>query len=353
MSVAEEREIIARRLLKQAEWCRKLGSPLYFTLLQNAAGDVRSQGVCWELLRGRHDDPPGSALALRFLGSVHRLVLEGKAPELAVCYPSAGGNSECADLWAAFLRSVQQHAPKLRVLIDNPVQTNEVGRCAPLLGGFLEIARRTGLPLRLLEIGASAGLILRWDHYFYEAAEASWGDPRSRVRFSGIFANAHPDFSTTVSISERRGCDASPIDPASEEGELTLKSYVWADQIERFRRLAAAIDIARWVPATVEKANAADWVDSGLRESVHGSATVIYHSIVWQYLSPQERVRIEQAINQAGERANATSPLAWLQFEPGENAAEVRLRLWLGGQRSEDRLLARAGFHGSPIEWLG
>lgn len=354
MSSSSEPEIISRRLLKQADWCRRLGSPMYSKLLQDAAENVRSQGPCWELLRGHHADPPGSALALRFLGSIHRLVLEGKAPTLAECYPSAGGKSDRADLWPRFLSTVQEHAPRLRILINHPVQTNEVGRCAALLGGFLEIARRTGLPLRLREIGASAGLILRWDHYFYQAADASsWGDPQSNVRFSRAFATSHPDFSVTVNISERRGCDASPVDPASQEGELTLKSYVWADQLERFRLLAAAIDIARRVPAQVEKANAADWLESVLREPAHGAATVVYHSIVWQYLSPQERLRVERSIKQAGEHATATNPFAWLRFEAGANAAEVRLRLWPGGLDGEDPLLARAGFHGSPVEWFG
>ena len=346
-------EIIARRLLKQAEWCRKLGSPMYSKLLQCAADDVRSQGPCWEVLRGHHDDPPGSALALRFLGSVHRLVLEGHVPQLAECYPSIGGDSHRADLWPRLLSTIQEHTQRLRVLINHPVQTNEVGRCAALLGGFLEIARHIGLPLRLLEIGASAGLILGWDHYFYQAADSSWGDPLSNVRISGAFGNPHPDFSVTPRIVERRGCDSSPIDPTSAEGELTLKSYVWADQLERFHRLAAAIEIARRVPAPVDQANAADWLESALREPAHGAVTVVYHSIVWQYLSPQDRVRVEHAINQAGENATPGNPLAWLRFEPDADSAEVRLRLWPGDQSSEDRLLARAGFHGSPVEWLG
>src|SRR5260370_8358285 len=83
-------EIVARRLLKQADWCERLGSSLYSTLLRHAAEDVRAGGVCCAVLHDHHDDPPDSALGLRFLGAVHRLVLEEKAPQVAACYPSAG-----------------------------------------------------------------------------------------------------------------------------------------------------------------------------------------------------------------------------------------------------------------------
>ena len=46
-----------------------------------------------------------------------------------------------------------------------------------------DLARQTARPLRLLEIGASAGLNLRWDRYCYSAPNASSGDRRSPVRF--------------------------------------------------------------------------------------------------------------------------------------------------------------------------
>jgi hypothetical protein len=97
--MTDPNEIVALRLLRQAEWCEKLGSRLYSTLLREAAEDVRAAGVCCMVLHDHHDDPPDSALALRFLGAVHRLVLQGKAPQLAACYPSAGGDSDCEDLW--------------------------------------------------------------------------------------------------------------------------------------------------------------------------------------------------------------------------------------------------------------
>ncbi len=342
-------EIVARRLLKQAEWCERLGSGLYATLLRHAADDVHAGGPCFSVLNDHYDDAPDSALALRFLGAVHRLVLQGEAPQLARCYPSAGGDSNCDDLWRRFRNVVELHKAVIRELIVRPVQTNEVGRCAALLGGFLEVARQTRLPLRLLEVGAAAGLILRWDQYRYEAGDEGWGDPRSHVCMKDVFAGQHPHFGAPVPVVERRGCDASPIDPTTEEGRLILQSYVWPDQLKRFRHLAAAIDVAGHVPAQVDQANAPDWLETALADGVSGVATVVYHSIVWQYLSNGDRAHFERVMAAAGAAATHDKPLAWLRFEPGEDLAEVRLQLWPGGK---DRLLARSGFHGKPVHWL-
>lgn len=227
-------EIIARRLLKQAEWCEELGSRLYSQLLREAAADVRGLGVCWAVLQDHHADPPGSALALRFLGAVHRLVLGGKSPQLAACYPSMGGDAGCDELWPRFQKFVGEHEIELRRLVHLPVQTNEVSRCAALLGGFLTVSQHTGLSLRLLEMGASAGLLLRWDHYRYDEGNEGWGDPASPVHISDAFAGAWPSFINIVRVAERRGCDNFPIDPTTEEGKLTLQSYVWPDQVKHF-----------------------------------------------------------------------------------------------------------------------
>jgi hypothetical protein len=131
---------------------------------------------------------------------------------------------------------------------------------------------------------------------------------------------------------------------------LILQSYVWPDQLKRFRHLAAAIDVAGHVPAQVDQANAPDWLETALADGVSGVATVVYHSIVWQYLSNGDRARFERVMAAAGTAATHNKPLAWLRFEPGEDLAEVRLQLWPGGK---DRLLARSGFHGKPVHWLG
>jgi hypothetical protein len=122
--------------------------------------------------------------------------------------------------------------------VDDPVQTNERARCAGLLGGFLEIARRSGLPLRLLEVGASAGLNLRFDSY----RDERWGPADSGVVRSRL--SGRPPLDGSVRVVARAGCDARPVDPCSEEGRLTLTAYVWADQQERLERLRAALTVA-------------------------------------------------------------------------------------------------------------
>lgn len=128
-----------------------------------------------------------------------------------------------------------------------------------------------------------------------------------------------------TTIVERRTCDASPIDPGTEDGRLTLQSYVWPDQVERMRLLSAAIDVARRVPAHVDQANAADWIKATLADGVSGVATMVYHSIVWQYLSNVDRARLKRMMAAAGQAATHDNPLAWLRFEPGGEVAEVRL----------------------------
>jgi hypothetical protein len=346
---ASGREVVAEHLLWQAGWCERLGSQFYAELLGRAAEDAEAGGAAWEVLEGQEADPKNSyaALALRLLGSVHRLVLEGRVPELAKHYPSVGG--EPGDAWPPFREVLREHGHVLRRLIARPVQTNEVGRSASLLGGFLTVARETGLPLRLLEIGASAGLNLRWDRYRYESAGWSWGDPASPVRFTDVFEDAAPEAVAGV-VTERVGCDLAPVDPTTEEGRITLLSYVWPDQAERLERLRGALEVARTVPATVERADAAVWLEGRLAEPVQGAATIVFHSIVFFYLDDAGRARVRSLLEQAGERATPHAPVAWLFLEMEEERFVVRLRFWPGG---EDRPLATSTAHGPPIQWLG
>ena len=330
----------------QADACAT-PSPLYERVLRGVVDDLQAGGICAELLTGRGDDPLGSALALRFLGAVHRIVLDGRAPELAAFYPSVGGQDP-GDPVPAFLTTVHRHRDEVNRRIHDGVQTNEVGRSAVLVGGYAAVARRTQLPLRVLEVGASAGLNLRWDHFAYDNGRVLAGDPESSVRFHGVWEGEPPELPRTFDVVDRAGCDLNPLDATTKEGRLTLMSYVWPDQVERFTRLDEAIDVARRVPATVDRASAPDWIEARLAVPIPGVATVVAHSIVLQYLSTPERSRLRAALQAAGDRASGSAPLAWLRMEPGGEQAEVRLTTW---PRGEDRIVGRAGYHGQPIWW--
>src|SRR6185503_14555618 len=100
--------------------------------------------------------------------------------------------------WDAFRDVVAAERAALAELVTHPVQTNEVGRCAALLGGFVAVARETGLPLALREIGTSAGLNLRWDHFAYETRGGRFGDAVSPVRIADIFTGPEPALDTPV-----------------------------------------------------------------------------------------------------------------------------------------------------------
>jgi hypothetical protein len=340
---------MAKLCRAQAELCAQLGSDLYVHLLRRCAQDVEAGGPVWIVLRDLANCPADFYPALRLLGSVHRLVLTGQAPALAAHYPSVGGRPG-PGLWEAFRAVVIDQAAALAKLVKNPPQTNEVGRAASLLGGFLQVARETRLPLRLLEIGASAGLLLGWDQYRYESGDWSWGDTASPLRLTDIFVDATPA-SLPVTVAERLGCDLSPIDLGTEEGRLTLLSYVWPDQTHRIERLRSAIEIARGMDprVRVQRASAIEWLREHLASPRAGTATVVFHSIVLSYFDDHDRRVFGEVLAAAGRRATAAAPLAWLSLERSADQFEVRLRSWPGGGA---RLVALTGGHGLPVRWL-
>lgn len=291
------------------------------------------------------------ALSLRLAGGLHRLVLSGEDTRLAEVYPASGNEAGDETLWQAIDAALGAHDTQLAAFIDSPPQTNEVARSGVLLGGFLTVAAETGLPLRTLEIGASAGLNLHWDAWNYALDNARWGDPGGPLQLTPEWRGPPPRLQS-VRVLSRAGCDRAPFDPADPVQALRLRAYIWADQTQRLQRIDAAIAHAAASPVRVERADADAWVAARLRHLPEGSTTVLYHSIMWQYLPDATRAAIRAAVEDAGQRASAEAPFAWLRMEPVPQggACELRLALWPGG---EDRRLADVDFHGRWIAWLG
>lgn len=351
-AVTESTEKVVRALRDQALQCRKLGSPMYADLMSRAADDPAPVVAAL----GEHaGGPRRAATPLRLFGAVHRLVLSGRLPELAAHYPSVGGRYQGERTWTALRSVLAGHRGVIASMLTAPPQTNEVGRSAALIGGLLHVAARTRLPIRLLEIGASAGLNLRPDLYRYEYGRGRAYGPAATptvIRHAWSPGGALPPLDAPLRIVERAGCDPAPVDVTTDGGRLTLMSFIWPDQTERFDRTRGACALAAGTPAPVAAMDAAKFLENlAPREGV---ATVVWHSIMRQYVPVDEWERGEAALARAGARATPEAPVAHLSLEPrmrGDHAEfPLTLRLW-PGERAE--ILGITHAHGTPVTWRG
>ena len=340
----------ARLLRLQAAACRELGSRLYGDLLAHAAMDLLDGGPTARVLDGHFDDRPSSVLALRLLGGVHALVLSGRAPELAAFYPSAGGTAESAAgsprAWAALRRTLAEQGTEVQAWLGHPPQTNEVGRAAALLGGLRHIAAEADLPVRLVEVGASAGLNLRADWFCVAGKSGHYGDPTSPVVLTdGWLGDPPPE--SHVEVIERIGGDIAPVDPLTGDGRLKLTAYVWPDQIDRLRRLRGAFEVAERVPADLRAESASETV--ARTRPARGSWTVLWHSIFRQYLSETQRAELTDGVTALAATATSSARFAYIYLEQSRaGGCPVTLTTWPGGHR---RVLGTAPAHGLPVRW--
>jgi hypothetical protein len=334
---------------EQVGWCTRLDAPFTAALIGWLADDRARGGPVRALLPGWPHDPSADLVPLRLAGGLHALVLSGRHPALAALYPPAA--FDAAALGPALHRLLVDEADHLRAWLASAPQTNETQRSAVLLGGYAEVARRTALPLALREIGASAGLNLLWDRFGYRLGPQRWGDAASPVQISADWRGNALLLPASIAVADRRANDLQPIDAGDAQAALRLRAYVWPDQPERAARLAGALRLAQTLRPAVDAGDAADWVERQLAAPTPGAATVLVHSIVWQYLPAATRARIEAAVQAAGARASAAAPLAWLRMEFFAHgaAAELRLALWPGGAETT---LARAHPHGAWADWL-
>jgi hypothetical protein len=303
------------------------------------------------VLDGHLDDAGRSALALRMLGGVHALVLTGQAPELAEFYPSAGGRADpgpgASLAWPAFRRVLEQQKDQVRAWLGHPPQTNEVGRGAALAGALCHLKASADLPIRLIEIGASAGLNLRADRFQITGAGVSYGPAGSPVQLAGGWQGTPPP-AANLSVIARIGGDLAPIDPVSPDGRLRLSAFVWADQVDRLTRLRGACDLATQIPVELRQEPASQTVARIALEP--DTWTVLWHSIMWQYLTEDQQLELNEAIATLGASATSRARFAHVYLELIKGTAEtpVELVTWPGEQR---RRLGAAPPHGVPVLW--
>jgi hypothetical protein len=158
-------DLLIDQLDGHIELARRVGSPFYAVLLERRRADAAAGGPIRAALRGHERDRFDEWDGFRLLAGVHRIMLSGQAPELEAHYPSAGGDGDAEAAWPAVRELIATGRAEVVEALSHPLQTNAPTRAKALVGGLCLIAEETGLPLRLLELGASAGLNLRIDRF--------------------------------------------------------------------------------------------------------------------------------------------------------------------------------------------
>lgn len=322
----------------QAQSCRALGSDLTAAICDALADHLQAdQGAVAANVLAWSGDPSSrrDSVPLRLCGALHALVLSGKTPDLARAY--AEGRADIGAIQGA----LHQHEDFVLQWLESPPQTNEVARSATLIAAARFLSALYPLPIRALELGASAGLNLNFGRY-HLLPDDDPGGVILRPDWQGDLPR-HP-----ISVTHAEGVDLRPMDAV--QNPLRLLAYCWADQTDRLSRLRAALRIAAAHPPRVSAGDAAAWLQDQLDRPEPG-LTFVYHTIAWQYFPEATQNACNAALHRAGAQATPDRPLAHFGMEAdGETpGAGLHLRLWDGAFR--EWRLGRADFHGRWIDW--
>lgn len=351
---------ISKIFVEFAELECRGSSPLYEKLSLGISGDA-------ELLGLAANSNPGQPIPNLFLAAVHFLLMTGIKHELSNFYqdlsdPAPPANSDPYDSFRSFCLT---HSDEIvEIISTRRVQTNVVERCALLLPAFDLVAQRNaGLPLALVEIGASAGLNLIWDRYGYNYINGeAHGDMISPVQIeTTLEGELRPTISNdSYQISHRVGIDLNPIDVQTRDAVMWLRALVWPENTVRLQRMNTAIELVRQDPPTILQGNALDLLPNVLDSVPEDSALCVYHTHTINQFSNEDRERLDSILSAYGQNRN----LYWIssEYRPQESSglnidsngqmrAILQLTTFEEGTRST-KTLARCDPHGRWLEWL-
>ncbi|WP_375392954.1 DUF2332 domain-containing protein [uncultured Sphingomonas sp.] len=324
-----DEEAVRQAFLIQEHYCRTMDAPIYAAITGAVARDLTRATAVGARLLDWPGEPTRDALPLRFMGGLNALVLAGRDAGLADLFAGRVPEDQVAGLLD---RVLAEHEAALMPWLDGPPQTNEPGRSAALMLGLMEVARRHGPKIELLEIGSSAGLNLLIGRYRFDLGGTMVGPADAPVVLTPAWTGPAPA-PAPVEIVSARGCDVAPMDATDPAVEARLSAFVWAEEPRRLQRLRTAIGMVREHGVRLDRADAADWLEQRLAAPHEAGVTrVLMHSVVWQYLPQDTAQRVRAAMERAAAAATAARPLAWVMMEPNRAIAHqvMRVMSWPG-----------------------
>lgn len=319
---------------------------LYERLAEGIAQDDTLIALATHIRRGQ---PAPNLL----LAAVHYLLLGGVAHPLPAWYPDLSAGPPEGDPFPHFRAFCLEHADALLPLLKTRiVQTAQARRCAGLLPAFAVVSREGGgLPLALVEIGASAGLNLLWDRYCYTYSDGqTCGDLTASVQLTTDLRGdlAPPVPAAFPAVAWRVGLDLNPIDVRDAAQTRWLEALIWPDEAGRAELLRQAIAAAQTDPPRLIRGDALETLPAALAEAPPDSTLCVFHSATVNQFGAEGRRRLAELLAEAG-RSRPIRVIAMEALSGGE--PELRLTRY-DAAGSVERLLARCDAHGAWLEWL-
>jgi len=290
------------------------GSPATFTtsaLYRSLCPVVADDPATLELLTHRRT---GQQACYLFFGVVHRLLLGGAPHRLRDFYPSVVGDAarDPAGAGPVLIDFCRQYRDELVTLIRTRlVQTNVVRRAVALRYALWAVGRHCDGPVHLVEVGASAGLLLLVDRYRYLVGDAEFGDPRATVTLRTEWRGRQtlPDLDRVPPIASRIGVDLNPVDVADAEDRRWLRALVWPEDLVEAALLDASLDLVASARPTVIAGDAVDICPT--LDLPAGEPRVVFHAATRMHVPAQRRPAFDAAIDSLGR----DGPLyhAWLE----------------------------------------
>jgi hypothetical protein len=226
-----------------------------------------------------------------------------------------------------------------------------------MLPAFAVVAREGGgLPLSLIEVGASAGLNLHWDRYHHSYTTGSvvvlrWGEPASPVQLTTELRGGEPlpELTPRLRVARRVGIDLDPIDLDDPDAMLWLRALVFPEHLDRHREIEAAMSVAREHPAELMRGDVLERLSELLSRVPADTTACLYASMVLEQFSAEMRQQLWQCLCES-----SRSRPCWLISMDGTPHGDAKLLVgkFSGGAR-QVRQMATAHPHGRWLEWLG
>jgi hypothetical protein len=325
------------------------GAPLYVRLSRGVGGDPELRAFANTVRKGQ---PPANVL----FAAVHYLLLRGTQHPLRRFYRNLNGKPvEGEDPFPDFRDFVRRYHDELAPLVATRItNTNEVGRSALLHAGFRTVAKESGEPLNLIEIGPSAGLNLIWDRYGvrYTRGENSFcTEPRDAplVVECELRGDKTPPLGRAPRIASRVGLELNPVDLSDPGARDWLKALVWPDQVARFAKLERALAVYAREKPEIRAGDALTLLPEAIAGIPEDQPVCVYHTMVIYQFSEEMREALDNLLMVISLRR----PIWRLALEgtlQGENL--LTLGRYDDGRKAV-RTLALCHPHGAWMEWRG